>query len=290
MTPNPLMLARPVAVVTGGCTGIGLRTARTLGQHGPVLICDRAEGPVANALEVLREEGIGAEGQVCDITDPQALAKLAEKASEIGPLGAIVNCAAISGAMGNWFDILRVDLIGAALVEQAFRPIAVAGTVGLFIGSFAGARLRPDATVEDFLRNPLQDDFAAKLAELVGIDTEAETSPLDSYRLAKRGVIEMCKAKAVDWASVGARIVSVSPGYTDTPMTRAEREADPNSSSEQLLRATPLKRAARPQEIANAIEFLCSTKASFITGVDLLVDGGLSSAVTGASTPAVAVK
>lgn len=289
MTNTPLMLAKPVAVVAGGCTGIGFATARTLGQYGPVLVCDRAEAPVNTALEALRAEGIGAEGQVCDITDQEALEALANKARSMGTLGAIVNCAAISGSMGNYYDIFDVDLIGAVLVEQAFRPLVVAGTVGIFIGSFAGARLRPDATVEDFLKRPLEKDFARKLAELVGIDTHGPDASLHAYRLAKRGVIEMVRSKAADWATVGGRIISVSPGYTDTAMTRAERDADPNSSSEQLLQATPVKRAGRPQEIANVIEFLCSTKASFVTGVDVLVDGGLSSVVSGAHTPVTAI-
>ena len=97
------------------------------------------------------------------------------------------------------------------------------------------------------------------------------------YAFAKRGVMLLCEKMSASWGERGARIVSLSPGITDTSMGRIELEKNPVMKS--LLDMSPLKRMGKPEEIAGVVNFLLSEDASYITGVDIRVDGGVVSAV-----------
>ena len=95
-----------------------------------------------------------------------------------------------------------------------------------------------------------------------------------AYQLSKAALVRMCRDRAAAWGARGARIVSLSPGLIATPMGALEFAAQPEKR--RLLPLTPLGREGTMVEIADAVEFLLSDRASFITGIDLLVDGGIS--------------
>ena len=98
-----------------------------------------------------------------------------------------------------------------------------------------------------------------------------------AYSLAKYGVIRLCQREASAWGARGARIVSLSPGIIQTPMGQQEFDQQPMMAT--LVAQTPLKRMGQPEEIAAAAAFLLSADASFITGCDMLVDGGVTGAL-----------
>ena len=183
----------------------------------------------------------------------------------------------------DWRRILDVDLVGTARLVDALRPLATDGTAIVCFASMAAhlntqANAAADAAVDD----PLAAGFFDAYAAAVG---ETATDPGIAYAWAKRGVQRLVRREAVALGPVGARICSVSPGMVDTPMGRQEYEQQP--MMKMLEDMTPLRRVGRADELAAAACFLLSEDASFVTGVDLLVDGGACAAVAGSSTVSV---
>jgi NAD(P)-dependent dehydrogenase (short-subunit alcohol dehydrogenase family) len=123
------------------------------------------------------------------------------------------------------------------------------------------------------LDHPLAPDFVERVEEAV----EGEIPSTLAYQLSKAALIRMCQQRAAAWGERGARIMSLSPGLIATPQGAREFEAQPEKH--RLLELTPLRREGTMIEIADAVDFLLSDRASFISGIDLLVDGGVAAAV-----------
>jgi NAD(P)-dependent dehydrogenase (short-subunit alcohol dehydrogenase family) len=120
--------------------------------------------------------------------------------------------------------------------------------------------------MEALLRDPLAPDFLDRAVELVGGDSGF------AYALAKVGVVRAAARAAVRWGPRGGRASSLAPGLIDTPMGRQELEQQP--AMKDMLAETPLGRLGRPEEIAEVAAFLVSDAGSFVSGIDVLVDGG----------------
>lgn len=258
-----------LAVVIG-TGGMGLVIARRLGKDARLLLVDRDEATLAAACEALRGEGLAADTVACDITDTAQVAGLAQQVRNLQPLQTIAHVVGLSPSVGDVHAILKVDIVGAALVERAFLEVAPAGSAAVFISSLAAHGAKPDEAQAKVLEDPLHPDFIARL--------EAATPDLDpgsAYSLAKWGMNKMCRMRSRAWGQRGARIVSLSPGLIASPMGAKEYEANPVKYK--MLEAIPLGREGTMEEIAEAVAFLGSPAASFVSGVDLLVDGGLSS-------------
>jgi len=263
----------PIAVVIGA-GGMGMSTARRLGQTHRIVLASLSASKMAQREAALREDGIDAVGVQCDVTDAASVARLADFVAARGSLRTLAHVAALSPSMGDWRTLLNVDLIGAARMECAMLEIAPPGGAAVFVSSIAGHRAAPSPEVIALLDDPLAPDFLERLEAEV---QEAAHSSL-AYSLSKFAVNRMCRRRAAAWGAKGARIVSVSPGLIATPMGALEIDKQPEIILG-LLRATPLSREGTMMETANAIEFLASDRASFITGCDLLVDGGLTAAM-----------
>jgi NAD(P)-dependent dehydrogenase (short-subunit alcohol dehydrogenase family) len=217
-----------------------------------------------------------------DLTDPAFVQDLANRAHELGTLAAIVNTAGLSPSMAGWQEILRVDLVAAARLLEVFEPLATTGTAAVHIASVSGHMGAFDPQMDALLDNPLAADLETRFAALI----TDEPDPGATYRLAKRAVIRMCERQAVQWGARGARVVSVSPGLMDTQMGRLELEHNPIKV--RLAETTPLGPArmhdgtplpGRIDDIADVVAFFCSERASFISGCDIRVDGGLAGAL-----------
>jgi len=275
--PTPGTNERPglgLAVVVGA-GGMGMAIARRLGQHHRLLLADRDAAHLDRQVAALHAEGHVATGSVCDITKAEDVGALAERVGQQGGFQALAHVAGLSPSMGDWAAIMSVNLVGAALVERALLPHAGSFTAAVFISSLAAHIGPPAPDVLALLDQPLDSGFLPALAGKLG---DAATSQL-AYQHSKLALNRLCVRGAASWGRRGARIISVSPGLIATPMGALEFSRQPMKY--QLLQKTPLQREGTMIEIADAVEFLLSSKASFISGIDVLVDGGLAAAMRG---------
>lgn len=256
-----------VYVITGGSGGMGKAIARRLGGQGTVILADLSEERLTKAASELSAEGItDVVTKVVDITNQQQVDELASEAGKLGELGAIVHTAGLSPTMANARKILEVNSVGTGYILKAFLPFAGQGTVAVCIASMAGRMFPRNDAYNSFIKDPLAPGF------LDQSETFTQGNAGAAYGLSKLGVILMVEDQAWAWGQKGARIVSVSPGAIDTPMGR--QEAAQQEQMKILLANTPLGREGEASEIASAVYFLCSSESSYITGTDLLVDGG----------------
>ena len=236
-----MRLKDKVCVVTGGAQGIGRGIAERFGAEGAraVWVLDRTPCTYA-----------GVSGLTVDITDAASVAAAVERiAAESGAIHVLVNNAGITRDAliqkmvdADWDAVINVNLKGAFLMTRAVAPRMMEAGAGAIVS----------------------------ISSIVGLDGNIGQS---NYAASKGGIVAMTKGWAREFARKGAkvRVNAVSPGYTRTPMI----ETVPAKVLEPIITRTPLGRLAEVADIANAVLFLASDEAAFITGQVLRVDGGL---------------
>jgi NAD(P)-dependent dehydrogenase (short-subunit alcohol dehydrogenase family) len=275
-----------VGITTGAGRGMGLACAHRLSAMvDALLLVDMDEASVMAAADHLSSPGAGAlvEPFVLDVTDRDALDRLAARVADLGALRAVAHAAGISPTMADWRRIFTVDLVGTALLAEALRPLATAGTVMVCFASMAPLLgiAEADPAADAALDAPLDERLLDRIHDAVGPAIE---DPGVAYAWAKRGVQRFVQREAVRVGPLGARVCSISPGIVATPQGRQEARAHP--FMEVLVQQTPLGREGRPEEVAAVVAFLLSDEASFLTGVDILVDGGVCAALRGPAAQA----
>ena len=257
-------------VVVVGVGGIGLACARKVGFGHRLVVADYDDVLCSAATQELRQAGLDVIGHHVDVADARSVRNLAETAAAEGELRAVVHTAGLSPTMANARRVLEVDLVGTANVIDAFHTFARQGTVVVCIASMAGHFWPMDRETEVRLAT----SPAAQLIDRAGLPDDSD--PGLAYSFAKRANIARVKGAAIAYGALGARIVSISPGIIATGMGLQELEEQPVMSD--MLARSPVPRIGTPDDIAGAVEWLISDAASFVTGTDLLVDGGVVAA------------
>jgi len=268
-------MSRRRVLITGGAGGMGLACAARMGAAGDaILLTDVGAAGLEQAVRELTRSGVEARGFVCDLADARCGEAIAAALRSGPPLGALVHTAGLSPVMADWRRIIAVDLVGTARVLDAVFPFVAPGGVAVCIASIAGHLVPANPEIAALLGEPLAPDLLDRLDALPG---QPVSNSAGAYAYAKRAVRALVARKAPAWGARGARIVSISPGMIATPMGRLEFEQQP--AMKVMLERTPLARLGTADEIASVVSFLCSPAAAFVTGCDLVVDGGVCAAL-----------
>jgi NAD(P)-dependent dehydrogenase (short-subunit alcohol dehydrogenase family) len=259
-------------VVVGGGSGMGAAVAHELAPRGRLIVADQN---VESAERVATDIGGAVEAVGCDVTDPAQVDALV---SRIDDLDALVHTAGLSGSMAPGRRIFEVNLIGMARMLTAVEPLLRPRSVAVCFASMSGHRVPDNGPLMEALDDPLSDGFFDGLVAL-GLDPDQSQF---AYPVSKRAVIRMVRRLAPSWGARGARIMSVSPGINDTPMNRLDEERHPIMA--EFIKSGPLGRRGEPEEVAKVVGFLTSDGASFMTGSDVLVDGGMVAVIPEDST------
>ena len=254
-------------IITGGAGGIGTSCAQVLKEY-KLVITDYSNKDVVNAVEKLTSQGFNAVGIACDITKKEDVEKLMQFSLKQGNLGGLIHTAGVSGSGQNIKKVFDIDLVGTDIIIDAFHNIATKDSVLVLFSSIMGHTIPPNAEYDAALLTPQDENSFSTVAKFVNDDADM------MYNFAKRGVLLLLKEHAMRIGQKGARIVSVSPGVIMTPMGLKAAEEHPERMNK-LKEMTPLGRNGTPEDIAEVVKFLISDKASFITGSDILIDGGI---------------
>jgi len=255
---------------------MGKSIARRLGSGKAVLLADFNDNALAAAAAELRADGYTVHTRTVDVSDTDSVSSLAATADELGPVVQVAHTAGLSPTQAQSAAILAVDLLGAALVLDAFGRIIAPGGAGVVIASMAGQTSTPLAPEQE---HQLAVTPSADLVALSFVTAEALPDPGQAYGVAKRVNQLRVQAASSVWGARGARINSVSPGIISTPMGQQELDGPSGIYMRAMIEASGAKRLGTPDDITAAVAFLLGPDSTFITGVDLLVDGGVIAAL-----------
>ncbi len=250
-------LKNKVALVTGAGGGIGRGIAvRFAAEGAKVGVLDILEDGVRETVEIIEKTGGQACGLTCNLRDPQSVKNaVATLNSTFGTINVVVNNAAVMPAkvlhettLDEWDAVFGVNVRGAYLVNREVIPQMIANGGGSIIhmASITGIRGLPG---------------------------------LAGYSATKGALISLTRAMSTDYARLGIRVNSVSPGTIDSPMLRdfLAAQSDQNRLRQEFDSMHPIGRVGTIEEVASVFVFLASDEASFVTGSNYEVDGGLSS-------------
>jgi NAD(P)-dependent dehydrogenase (short-subunit alcohol dehydrogenase family) len=263
---------------------MGLAAARRLLRPDrTLLLVDRDELGVLAVRDDLAEYADtddAVQTASADVTDETAVARLVERVAGLGEFAVLAHAAGISPTMADWRAVIHVDLVGTAILLDAFLPVVRPGSVAVCWasnGAYMGVSAHGDPAIDALLDDPRRPDLLDRLHEVNPERFDSADGSGDAYCWAKRGVLRLVRRQAAAWGKHGGRVVSISPGIINTPMSRQELAVQP--LMQVMLDNTPVPRMGAPNEIAELVAFLASPAAAFITGTDILIDGGCNAAL-----------
>lgn len=258
-----MTLAKGVAIVTGAAGGMGRECARLLAEAGwkELILCDLDENRLQSVAETVRDKGASADILVGEITDPAFMENLRTMIGARG-IGAVIHTAGVAPQMAEKDRLLAINLDATIALVDMIRPLMSEGSAALLFASTA-SHMPVTPELEELFEKPIPPSGSSALVDKV-------PDSMAAYLLSKRAVRMLVKREAKSFGDRGARLVSISPGLVDTVMTQGEV----NETTQYMLDVSAIPRKGRPEELAEVAVFLVSPKASFMTGCDVIVDGG----------------
>lgn len=244
-------VAGKIALITGAASGLGAATARRLAAEGANVMLTDLDSVGADVAVAIGEQAAFMLHNVVSEEDWQSV--VAATVARFGRIDILVNNAGVASSglnllthsLDDWRHILSINLDGVFLGLRHCGPVMAKQGRGSVIN----------------------------LSSILG---KVGMAGAAAYCASKGGVMLLTKAAALEWAPLGIRVNSVHPGFIDTPMVAGALHAAENGNEmrDMLIAAHPMARFGIPREIADAVLFLASDESSFITGTELIVDGG----------------
>jgi NAD(P)-dependent dehydrogenase (short-subunit alcohol dehydrogenase family) len=263
-------------VVVIGVGGMGEAIARRQGPGRKLLVADFNEETLESLASSLKSDGYDVSAHHVDVGSPESVQALAQAAASAGAVTQLVHTAGLSPTQASAEAILRVDLFGVAAVLEAFGEVIAPDGAGVVIASMAGHMMGD-------LPSDQQKDLATaspdRLLALPYLQPDHVYQPGHAYAVAKYANRLRVMAESVRWGKRGARLNSISPGVISTRMGREELGGDSGQVMRAMVDASGTARLGTSFDIANAAAFLLGPESTFVTGTDLLVDGGVVAAI-----------
>ncbi len=255
-----------VAIITGGASGIGAETARIFALHGAsVVLCDMQDELGLTVAQEIRDNGGVAEYRTLDVTkEDQWIALAADVEKKYGKIDILGNIAGISGRPASMTVQASGVMTGTGLAEQTlenWNRIMEVNSTGVFLGTKSVIPAMQRAGGGSIVN-------ISSICGIVGSFANA------AYHASKGAVRIFSKSAALQYAKDQIRVNSVHPGFVDTPMARPGLLG--NESGKARMDATPLGRFGKPSDIALGCLYLASDDAVWVTGSELVIDGGMT--------------
>lgn len=265
MTIGPRLTGK-VAIITGGASGIGAETSRLFAAHGCVVVmCDVQEDLGQTVAQEIRDSGGAAEYFHLDVTsEAEWIARVAATEQKYGKLNILGNIAGISGRPAGMTVQATGVTTGVMIAEQSlenWNQIMAVNSTGVFLGTKSAIPAMQRAGGGSVIN-------ISSICGIVGSFANG------AYHASKGAVRIFSKSAAIQYAKDQIRVNSIHPGFVDTPMARPGLLG--NESGKARMDATPLGRFGKPIDIANGCLFLASDESSWVTGSELVIDGGMT--------------
>lgn len=263
-------MAKDVMILTGAGQ-IGIAIARRLGYGMKIIVGDCCLANAQSIADIMNHAGYNAIPFQMDLSSRSSILSIIDEAQKHGEIKMLVNAAGVSPSQASISTILQVDLYGTAVLLEEVGKVIASGGSGVTISSQSGHRM-PALT-------PQQDELLATTPteHLLSLDMLQEKNirdTLHAYQMAKRCNVKRVMSQAVQWGKRGARINSISPGIIVTPLAIDEFNGPRGDFYKNMFAKCPAGRPGTADEVANVAQLLMSPQGAFITGSDILIDGG----------------
>lgn len=260
-----------VCVITGGGSGMGFATAKMIGKDYVVVISGRNMAKLENAVKDLKNEGITAYAYSCDVANYEEAMGLANFAKSLGNVKAVVHAAGMSPHMGDAECIMKTNALGTININSAFYFV-MEGSGCIVDVSSMSAHITPKIIMPMKLYKYSKKDvevFMKKIMKRVNLFPKKVRAGV-AYGISKNFVVWYAKEDAKRFGEKGIRVLSVSPGNFETPMGELEKE-----EADMYTKYCAIKRFGHVEEIASLFAYCISDSAGYLTGTDIVCDGGL---------------
>src|SRR5258706_1199693 len=262
-------------IVVIGAGSIGQAIARRVSAGKHVLLADLRQENADAAAKTLSEAGFNVTTAKVDVSSHASVQALVELATSLGEVSGVIHAAGVSPSQASPETILKVDLYGTALVLEEFGTVIAHGGAGVVIASQSGHRLPPLSAEQNaaLAMTPVEE-----LLKLPMLQPDQVKDSLHASQISKRGNSLRVMAEAVRWGKRGARINTISPGIIMTPLAKDEVTGPRGAGYRRMIEVSAAGRAGTPDEVGNVAALLMGPDGGFITGSDILMDGGVTSA------------